>query len=155
MLPTKTAPAGGAHRLYFRLRQYLVIQEKDVTLHHSAMSPAGRPGELDEDDTLDRALRQFWRHGYEATSLTDLEIATGVEKDSLYEAFGDKHALFVTALDRYMTNVERETHDRLQHAASALGSLRSWLDGLSTRPRQAGPQHGCLAASGRAPMRSS
>jgi AcrR family transcriptional regulator len=51
---------------------------------------------------LDRALRVFWRKGYEGASLSDLTKAVGVSRPSLYAAFGDKEALFRKALDRYL-----------------------------------------------------
>jgi AcrR family transcriptional regulator len=61
----------------------------------------GRPRGFDVDDTLDRALEVFWRHGFQGTSLSELTEATGLSKPSLYAAFGDKEALYLKALDRY------------------------------------------------------
>jgi AcrR family transcriptional regulator len=62
----------------------------------------GRPRSFDIDGALDRALRVFWRKGYEGASLSDLTKAVGVNRPSLYAAFGDKEALFRKALDRYL-----------------------------------------------------
>lgn len=50
---------------------------------------------------LDLAMRQFWKKGYEATSLADLLRATGLSKSSLYATFGDKRKLFLAAFDAY------------------------------------------------------
>jgi AcrR family transcriptional regulator len=50
---------------------------------------------------LDRALAVFWRKGYEGTSLPDLTRAMGINRPSLYAAFGNKEGLFRRALDRY------------------------------------------------------
>jgi AcrR family transcriptional regulator len=64
--------------------------------------PSGRPREFDIDKALDRALRVFWRKGYEGTSLPDLTKAMRINRPSLYAAFGNKEALFRKAIDRYV-----------------------------------------------------
>jgi AcrR family transcriptional regulator len=61
----------------------------------------GRPREFDFEKTLDRAMRVFWRKGFQGTSLTDLTRATRLNRPSLYAAFGDKEQLFRKALERY------------------------------------------------------
>src|SRR5713226_3358653 len=61
----------------------------------------GRPRAFDVDRALDRALHVFWQKGYEGASLSDLTKAMGINRPSLYAAFGDKEALFRKALDRY------------------------------------------------------
>ena len=63
--------------------------------------PMGRPRAFDVDQALDRALKMFWRKGYEGASLSDLTKAMGINRPSLYAAFGDKEGLFRKALDRY------------------------------------------------------
>ena len=64
-------------------------------------SARGRPREFDADVALDAAMRLFWRHGYEGTSLPALTKAMGINRPSLYAAFGNKEQLFRKALDRY------------------------------------------------------
>ncbi|MCW8087608.1 TetR/AcrR family transcriptional regulator [Roseococcus sp. MDT2-1-1] len=61
-----------------------------------------RPRLFDEGAALDAAMNVFWRHGYAATSVRDLCAATGLGPPSLYNAFGDKQALFARCLDRYL-----------------------------------------------------
>jgi AcrR family transcriptional regulator len=60
-----------------------------------------RPREFDPDLVLDRAVELFWAKGYEGTSISDLEEHLGMGRQSLYGAFGDKHELYVKAMDRY------------------------------------------------------
>jgi TetR/AcrR family transcriptional regulator, copper-responsive repressor len=61
----------------------------------------GRPRAYDPDKALLRAIRAFWKAGYSGTSLDDLSAATGMNRPSLYAAFGDKRALYLKALDHY------------------------------------------------------
>jgi AcrR family transcriptional regulator len=64
--------------------------------------PKGRPREFDTDEALDAALKVFWRKGYEGASLSDLTEAMGINRPSLYAAFGDKEKLFRTVIARYV-----------------------------------------------------
>src|SRR5437870_1873268 len=61
----------------------------------------GRPRAFDIDKALDCALLIFWRKGYEGASLSDLTEAMGINRPSLYAAFGNKENLFRESLDRY------------------------------------------------------
>jgi TetR/AcrR family transcriptional regulator, transcriptional repressor for nem operon len=61
-----------------------------------------RPREFDEDLVMRAAIQCFWSRGYEATSVKDLVAKTGITAASLYNAFGDKRALFRAALDHYV-----------------------------------------------------
>jgi AcrR family transcriptional regulator len=61
----------------------------------------GRPPAYVPDVALARATKAFWESGFAATSLDDLAAATGMNRPSLYGAFGDKHALYLRALTAY------------------------------------------------------
>jgi TetR/AcrR family transcriptional repressor of nem operon len=61
-----------------------------------------RPRKFDEGDVVAAARDEFWSRGYAATSVDDLTSVTGLGKGSLYGAFGDKHGLFLRALDDYI-----------------------------------------------------
>jgi AcrR family transcriptional regulator len=62
----------------------------------------GRPRAYDPEVALAKATETFWSQGFAGASLDDLSAATGMNRPSLYGAFGDKQALFKTALDAYM-----------------------------------------------------
>ncbi|CAN7714533.1 TetR/AcrR family transcriptional regulator [Paraburkholderia sp. SIMBA_054] len=62
----------------------------------------GRPCAYDADDALGNATDAFWLGGYSGTSLDTLSDATGMNRPSLYAAFGDKHSLYLSTLDRYV-----------------------------------------------------
>ncbi|WP_298771293.1 TetR/AcrR family transcriptional regulator [uncultured Shewanella sp.] len=61
----------------------------------------GRPRAFDLEQALEKALDVFWRKGYEGASLADLTQAMGINKPSLYSAFGNKEQLFLKAIDLY------------------------------------------------------
>jgi AcrR family transcriptional regulator len=71
----------------------------EVTEPHASL---GRPRAFDIDKALDRALHVFWEKGYEGASLSDLTKAMGINRPSLYAAFGNKETLFRKALARYV-----------------------------------------------------
>jgi TetR/AcrR family transcriptional repressor of nem operon len=72
-----------------------------------------RPREFDRDQALDRAVEVFWARGYERTSVEDLTESMGIQRGSLYAAFGDKHRLFLEALERYEERFYREMRELL------------------------------------------
>jgi TetR/AcrR family transcriptional regulator, transcriptional repressor for nem operon len=77
----------------------------------------GRPREFNEIAALQAATDRFWQHGYEATSMRDLAASMGLTAPSLYNAFGDKQALFARALQRYL---DCTTRDRLRRYETSL-----------------------------------
>jgi AcrR family transcriptional regulator len=74
-----------------------------------------RPRTFDESDVVAAARDEFWLRGYAATSVDDLTSATGLGKGSLYGAFGDKHQLFLRALNDYigsaLDGIRAQLHD--------------------------------------------
>jgi AcrR family transcriptional regulator len=73
----------------------------------------GRPISFDKDAALEAAMLLFWERGFEGTSMADLTQAMGLNPSSIYAAFGDKHALFSLAVNRYLDS-------RAQYAVRAL-----------------------------------
>ncbi|MBL0940885.1 MAG: TetR/AcrR family transcriptional regulator [Gemmatimonadaceae bacterium] len=86
-----------------------------------------RPRSFDEDQVIDRVTRTFWERGYANTSITDLEAATGLGRQSLYSAFGDKHALFLKALERYATYGDLQTPAAAYNSHAPLVQLKCML----------------------------
>src|SRR5260370_30182056 len=110
----------------------------------------GRPRSFDTGAALDRALQVFWRKGYEGATLSDLTKAAGVNRPSLYAAFGGKEALFRKALDRYLNGPAAYTQAALKKptAHSVVKRLLQGAADLNTPPRNpdAGlAMHGALA----------
>lgn len=118
-----------------------------MKMEKSAVPRRGRPRSFDVEKVLDRALQVFWRKGYEGTSLSDLTRAMGINRPSIYAAFGDKRALFCKVLDRYAEGPAAFVRDALSEpTARAVVErlLRSAAD-MHTDPR--GPR-GCLMVQG-------
>lgn len=61
----------------------------------------GRPREFDEDEVMEKIMNLFWEQGYEGTGLSDIMKATGLQKGSLYKAWGSKHGMYIRALAHY------------------------------------------------------
>jgi TetR/AcrR family transcriptional repressor of nem operon len=85
----------------------------------------GRPREFDEERALEAAMDEFWKKGYESTSLNDLCCCTGLHKGSLYQAFGDKHQLFMRSLNHYADREFKEVADVAFQQDSPLDSIRA------------------------------
>jgi len=103
----------------------------------------GRPREFDEHEVLQRAKELFWRRGYERTSVRDLVDELGIGRGSLYAAFGDKHALFVRALDDYVDVDQRALLLILDGDGPVLPQLRQVLYAVAAAARDQ-PGRGCL-----------
>ena len=71
----------------------------------------GRPRAYDPDAALGRAIGSFWQAGYSGTSLDDLSAATGMNRPSLYGAFGDKRELYIKSYRRYREDARAAMQD--------------------------------------------
>jgi TetR/AcrR family transcriptional regulator, transcriptional repressor for nem operon len=102
-----------------------------------------RPREFEEAEALDAAMECFWRDGYQATSVRDLAARMGIAGASLYNAFGDKRALFRAVLQRYAETATRERIARLEAALPPKEAVRAFLGEIIERSI-AGDRRGCL-----------
>jgi TetR/AcrR family transcriptional repressor of nem operon len=103
-----------------------------------------RPRTFDEAEALDAAVECFWRRGLEAASIRDLAAEMGVNCPSLYNAFGDKRALFALALERYAARNLRERLRQLEAEPSAKSAIRGFMDGIIERSLAEPGQRGCF-----------
>jgi TetR/AcrR family transcriptional repressor of nem operon len=105
-----------------------------------------RPREFDEAAVLDAAMQCFWAHGYESTSVKDLIEKTGLTAASLYNAYGDKRAMFRTALDHY---IESSIGARIRRSEilPPREALRSFFDDILRRSLDDRECKGCMVVN--------
>src|ERR1051325_11856562 len=78
----------------------------------------GRHKEFDREQALHRAMEVFWSRGFEAASIEHLVEHMGINRQSIYDTFGDKHSLFLQALDRYRETQSRRVFEILDRPGS-------------------------------------
>ncbi len=108
----------------------------------------GRPRQYDPDRALADAAATFWRNGYGGTSLDDLVAATGMNRPSLYAAFGDKSDLYLKTLERYQRKSRAKTLELLADNPSLRVFLTRFYDGALEIYRAGGADaRGCYSIS--------
>lgn len=108
------------------------------------MAGPGRPRAFDVDEALDAAVEVFWRHGFAGASLSELTAAMGVNKPSVYGAFGDKAQLFQAALRRYIERNMGYVTDALERP-TARECAQTFLVGNALAVTTPGRPAGCLS----------
>jgi len=106
-----------------------------------------RPREFDEDTALEAAAQRFWNNGYEATSMRDLAEHTGMTTPSLYNAFGDKRAIYRLALDRYVRLTLEAGSAILGGDDPPLRALERYFDALIEEALADRLRKGCFAVN--------
>jgi len=110
----------------------------------SVQLPRGRPRTFDTEAAVERAMDVFWTRGYHATALPDLLRATKLSRGSLYAAFGDKHSLFLRALDRYIADAIARMDVEFAPDREPIDGLRAYFAGYVERNSGANGRRGCL-----------
>ena len=103
-----------------------------------------RPLEFDETAALEAAIGCFWRRGYEATSVRELAASMGVSAPSLYNTYGDKHALFVQALEHYLDHTTRARIKRLEDTLPPKQAVRKFIEEIIDRSVGDHERRGCF-----------
>lgn len=101
-----------------------------------------RPKEFAEEEVLEKAMQVFWRNGYYNTSMQDLVDGMGICRASLYDTFGDKHALYIKALEHYRTtnarNMEKAIANAITNRTKIAAIFDRLIDEIATDPDQKG-----------------
>jgi TetR/AcrR family transcriptional regulator, transcriptional repressor for nem operon len=99
--------------------------------------------QFDEQEVIALALDVFWRKGLHDATMQDLAAATGVQRGSLYNAYGDKEAIFLRAFDQYAEQF-LETAAQALAEGDAAERLRTFFDVIIVNMTSGSPSRGCL-----------
>lgn len=107
--------------------------------------PRGRPRKFEHGPVLLRALEVFWRQGYAATTMDNLASAMGLNKPSLYNAYGDKQRIYRAALAAFVAQVKDEVGAALASSTDIRQALQAFFDGALMVYCAHQPPLGCFA----------
>jgi TetR/AcrR family transcriptional regulator, copper-responsive repressor len=106
----------------------------------------GRPRQFDSETALHNAMLVFWRNGYRGTSVDDLTDALGINKPSLYAAFGDKEALFLQVVDHYREKMLVPALKKLSECGNLKDGLSAFFADIGEVVLENDTPPGCLIA---------
>jgi TetR/AcrR family transcriptional repressor of nem operon len=99
--------------------------------------------QFDEKEMIATALDVFWRKGLHDATMQDLAAATGVQRGSLYNAYGDKEEIFLRAFDQYAEEFLKTAGNALAEGDAA-ARLRNFFDVIVVNMTSGSPSRGCL-----------
>jgi TetR/AcrR family transcriptional repressor of nem operon len=103
----------------------------------------GRPKEFDRNQVLDKAMDVFQSRGFEATSITDLVEAMGINRFTIYETFSDKHKLFLESLDNYQKKRREYMAEVFSEPGPRIAIIRKYFEDIVDNAMTGEPS-GCL-----------
>ncbi len=106
-----------------------------------------RPRQFERETVVERSLDVFWQQGFEATSVDDLVTATGLGRQSLYNAFGDKRQLYREALQTYCSRENDRLADVLDGDGPILPRLRGVVEAITEATISDDEARGCFAVN--------
>ena len=118
--------------------------QKEYKFFRGEETRMARQKEFDRDEVLQKAMEVFWSRGYEAASIQNLVGHMGINRQSLYDTFGDKHALYLEALDRYREVESRKLFELLEKPGPVRKALRQLFTGVIEGSLCEGQRRGCF-----------
>lgn len=109
--------------------------------------PRGRPSNFDHEEALDKALKVFWARGYEGASMAELTEALGINRPSIYAAFGNKEELFRKALARYATGPAAFVGEAIKETTACLVVEKFLMQAVDFFSDKSTP-NGCMIVQG-------
>lgn len=106
--------------------------------------PRGRRPGFDRDKVISAAMVTFWSKGFSSTTLNDLELATGVDRSTLYNSFGGKDGLYRSAAAAYVDRAEQELFAPLVDGIDGISDIVAFLDRLRETFQTGANPAGCL-----------
>ena len=96
------------------------------------------------EEMLDKAMELFWEKGYAATSMQSLVDHLGINRFSIYDSFGDKHSLFLAALDRYREIVAESLRTKLNNDTKGIEAIKDYFRAMAADLSTPSGRMGCL-----------
>src|ERR1700745_1722466 len=122
-----------------------VRSRKSITI--TEITGMARQKEFDRDEVLHKAMEVFWARGYERASIQDLVKHMEVNRQSIYDTFGDKHSLFLQSLDRYREIESRKVFAVLERPGSVKKNLRQLFEEVISRAVSGEGRRGCFVGN--------
>lgn len=103
-----------------------------------------RQKEFDPEEVLDRAMCLFWEKGYESTTIQDLVDRLGINKFSIYDTFGNKHDLFLCAIDLYRRKHSAKLRLVLEEPDKGLRAIKNYFRTMAADLSRPAGRFGCV-----------
>jgi TetR/AcrR family transcriptional repressor of nem operon len=110
-----------------------------------------RTKQFNEDEVLEKAMEFFWRNGYNSSSPQEILLALGLSRSSLYDTFGDKHTLFISALKRYREKNTGAVIRMLEESENVLETIKELMQATRKGCVEGGIR-GCLMVNSKVEM---
>jgi len=103
-----------------------------------------RKKEYIEEDVIEKAMQTFWKNGYDATSVRDLEREMGINQFSIYASFKNKQGVFLESIKCYKSKAKIELLDDLNNSDNGIEAIRKYFYDFLHFIEDKGSYKGCL-----------